>query len=632
MLLELQNLGKSFGEHEVLHDVTAGVERGDRIGIIGANGTGKTTLLRILCGESLPDAGDAAFGTGVTTGYLEQNARLDPTLDVYATMKLVFTPALDAMQQMEGLQKQLAADPHNAELTDKIAHCTAVVDAMDAYNMDTQIKKVLNGMGFPADTWTKAAGVLSGGEQTRLRLARLLLERPDLLILDEPTNHLDLETMEWLENYLKAYRGAVLVVSHDRYFLDAVCTRIWELRGKSIKTYRGNYSAYLPQREAADERQQKLHDAAVEKAAKLQDYVDRNLVRASTTKMAQSRRRQLEKLEIVEAPTAEAWELNFRFEYDIEPYDELVIMKNLSVHIGERTLIDALDYVVHRGDKLVIAGPNGAGKSTLLQVLDGKRRPSGGMVRLGTGARPSIFAQQQNRLGAGRVIDVIWNKYPRMTELEVRSHLAKLGFRGETVFKPCEALSGGELARLRFAEIVLERPNLLFLDEPTNHLDIYTRENLTEALMAYTGTLLMVTHDRHLMNSLACPILYLEDGKATLYPSYDALMGRSDPAPVVEKSSEPAKLGYGKEQRRRRAELRAKIKACEDEMEACGAREVELDNEINSPEVYNDPQLLREKSDELSDLRFHQEELFAAWEAAMEEQEQYEQVQAGENE
>ena len=630
MLLELQNLGKSFGEHEVLHDVTAGVERGDRIGIIGANGTGKTTLLRILCGESLPDAGDAAFGTGVTTGYLEQNARLDPALDVYATMKLVFTPALDAMQQMEGLQKQLAADPHNAELTDKIAHCTAVVDAMDAYNMDTQIKKVLNGMGFPADTWSKAAGVLSGGEQTRLRLARLLLERPDLLILDEPTNHLDLETMEWLENYLKAYRGAVLVVSHDRYFLDAVCTRIWELRGKSIKPYRGNYSAYLPQREAADERQQKLHDAAVEKAAKLQDYVDRNLVRASTTKMAQSRRKQLEKLEITEAPKDETNQLKFRFEYDVEPWNELVLLKNLTIKIGDRTLLEPFTYTVCRGQRLIIAGPNGAGKSTLMQVLDGKRRPSGGMVRLGTGARPSIFAQQQNRIGAGRVIDVIWNKYPRMTELEVRSHLAKLGFRGETVFKPCEALSGGELARLRFAEIVLERPNLLFLDEPTNHLDIYTRENLTEALMAYTGTLLLVTHDRHLMNSLACPILYLEDGKAVIYPSYDALMGRAAPAPVAEKSSEPAKAGYGKEQRRRRAELRAKIKACEDEMEACGAREVELENEINSPEVYNDPQLLREKSDELSDLRFHQDELFAAWEAAVEEQEQYEQTAGGE--
>ena len=274
MLLELQNLGKSFGEHEVLKDVNAGVERGDRIGIIGANGTGKTTLLRILCGESLPDAGDAAFGTGVTCGYLEQNARLAPTLDIYATMKLAFAPALDAMQKMDDLQRRLAADPHNTALTEEIAHCTAIVDAMDAYNMDTQIKKVLNGMGFPVDTWVKLAGVLSGGEQTRLRLARLLLERPDLLILDEPTNHLDLETMEWLENYLKTYRGAVLVVSHDRYFLDAVCTRIWELRGKTIKTYRGNYSAYLPQREAADERQQKLHDAAVEKAAKLRDEVE----------------------------------------------------------------------------------------------------------------------------------------------------------------------------------------------------------------------------------------------------------------------------------------------------------------------------------------------------------------------
>ena len=432
---------------------------------------------------------------------------------------------------------------------------------------------------------------------------------------------------EWLENYLKSYSGAVLVVSHDRYFLDNVCTKIWEVSFQTMTTYKGNFSAYLPQKEAADALRQKQHDADVALAEKLQDYVDRNLVRASTTKMAQSRRKQLEKLEITEAPKDETNQLKFRFEYDVEPWNELVLLKNLTIKIGERTLLEPFTYTVCRGQRLVIAGPNGAGKSTLMQVLDGKRRPSGGMVRLGTGARPSIFAQQQNRLGQGRVIDVIWNKYPRMTELEVRSHLAKLGFRGETVFKPCEALSGGELARLRFAEIVLERPNLLFLDEPTNHLDIYTRENLTEALMAYTGTLLLVTHDRHLMNSLACPILYLEDGKATLYPSYDALMGRNAPAPAVQKAAEPAKTGYGREQRRRRAELRAKIKACEDEMEACGAREVELDNEINSPEVYNDPDLLRQKSDELSDLRFHQEELFAAWEAAMEEQESYEQSQ-----
>lgn len=625
MLLELQELGKSFGEHEVLQNVNASVERGDRIGIIGANGTGKTTLLRILCGESLPDSGDAAFGNGVTCGYLEQNAHLDPTLDVYATMKLAFDPATKAMQRMEILQKQLAKEPDNVSVQEEIAQCNAVIDAMDAYQMDTQIKKVLNGMGFPAETWTKQAGVLSGGEQTRLRLARLLLERPDLLILDEPTNHLDIETMDWLENYLKAYRGAVLVVSHDRYFLDAVCTKIWELRGKTINTYRGNYSAYLPQREAADERQQKLHDAAVEKAAKLQDYIDRNLVRASTTKMAQSRRKQLEKLEIVDAPEVEARELSFRFEYDIEPYDELVIMKNLTVRIGGRTLIDQLDYTVHRGDKLIIAGPNGTGKSTLLQVLDGKRRPSGGMVRLGSGAKPGVFTQQQARR-AGRVIDAIWNQYPRFTELEVRSHLARFGYRGEEVFKDCAQLSGGELARLRFSELALERPNLMFLDEPTNHLDIYMRESLTLALAAYTGTLLLVTHDRYLMQTLACPILYLENGQAQFYPNFEAFKNRDNSKQCSNISTESGakKQAYGKEQRRRRAEVRARLKAVENEIEELGAHIVELENEINDPEVLRDHVLLRDKCDELDDTRFHQQELFDEWERLAQEQEEFE--------
>ena len=604
MLIHLEKLGKTFGEKVVLHDVTASVEREDRIGIVGQNGAGKTTLLKILTGEYQDYEGEFSVTHGVTLGYLEQNAKLDATLDIYGEMRATFAPVLDAMAQMQILERRMAAQPDNADLLAQHDALQNIVDAADGYNMDVNIKKVLSGMGFAQDTWQKNIAVLSGGELTRLRLAKLLLEKPDVLILDEPTNHLDFATMEWLENYLKGYSGAVLVVSHDRYFLDNVCTKIWEVSFQTMTTYKGNFSAYL-----------------------LQDYVDRNLVRASTTKMAQSRRRQLEKLEITEAPKDETNQLKFRFEYDVEPWNELVMLKNLSIKIGERTLLEPFTYTVCRGQRLIIAGPNGAGKSTLMQVLDGKRRPSGGMVRLGTGARPSIFAQQQNRLGQGRVIDVIWNKYPRMTELEVRSHLAKLGFRGDTVFKPCEALSGGELARLRFAEIVLERPNLLFLDEPTNHLDIYTRENLTEALMAYTGTLLLVTHDRHLMNSLACPILYLEDGKAVLYPSYDALMGRTAPVQAAQKAAEPAKAGYGKEQRRRRAELRAKIKACEDEMEACGAREVELDNEINSPEVYNDPDLLRQKSDELSDLRFHQEELFAAWEAAMEEQEAYEQTQ-----
>ena len=624
MLLNLEQIGKSFGEKVVLEHVTASVEREDRIGIVGQNGAGKTTLLKILTGEYTDYTGEFSLTHGVTVGYLAQNAKLDATLDVYGEMRSTFAPVLDAMAQMQVVERKMAARPSDPALLEQHAALQAVVDAADGYNMDVNIKKVLSGMGFAQNTWEKNVGVLSGGELTRLRIAKLLLEKPDILILDEPTNHLDFATMEWLETYLKTYAGAVMVVSHDRYFLDNVCTKIWEVAGQTMTVYKGNFSAYLPQKEAADALRQKQHDADVALAEKLQDYIDRNLVRASTTKMAQSRRKQLEKLEITEAPRDETNRLSFRFEYDVEPWNELVIMKNLTIRIGDRVLLEPFTHTVCRGQRLVIAGPNGAGKSTLMQVLDGRRRPSGGMVRLGTGARPSIFEQQQHRLGAGRVIDAIWDKYPQMTELEVRSHLARLGFRGETVFKDCASLSGGELARLRFAEIVLERPNLLFLDEPTNHLDIYTRENLTEALMAYTGTLLLVTHDRHLMNSLACPILYLEDGKATLYPSYDALMGRAAPAAQVQEKADTVKVGYGKEQRRRRAELRARIKTCEEEMERCGAREVELDNEINSPEVYNDPQLLRQKSDELEDLRFHQEELFAAWEAAVEEQEQYE--------
>ena len=500
MLIHLEKLGKSFGEKIVLHDVTASVEREDRIGIVGQNGAGKTTLLKILTGEYTDYEGEFSVTHGVTLGYLEQNAKLDVTLDIYGEMRSSFAHVLDAMAKMQILERKMAASPEDTSLLEQHDALQNIIDAADGYNMDVNIKKVLSGMGFAQDTWEKNVGVLSGGELTRLRLAKLLLEKPDVLILDEPTNHLDFATMEWLENYLKSYSGAVLVVSHDRYFLDHICTKIWEVSFQTMTTYKGNFSAYLPQKEAADALRQKQHDADVALAEKLQDYVDRNLVRASTTKMAQSRRKQLEKLEITEAPKDETNQLKFRFEYDVEPWNELVLMKNLTIRIGERTLLEPFTYTVHRGERLIIAGPNGAGKSTLMQVLDGKRGRSCGLVRLGTGARRSIFSQQQNRLGAGRVIDVIWNKYPRMTELEVRSHLAKLGFRGETVFKPCEALSGGELARISLAIAVITAaampvPTLIF-DEVDSGIGGATAEVVGQLLhrLGESRQVLCVTH------------------------------------------------------------------------------------------------------------------------------------------
>ena len=624
MLIGLQELGKSFGERVILHGITASVEKEDRIGIIGENGAGKTTLIRMLCGEYTPDEGEMNIGDNVTIGYLEQNAHLDPALDVYGEMRTVYAPAIQAMEKMHILDQKLAADPANEAFLAEHGRMSAIVDAMDAYNMDVEIRKVLNGMDFGPATYEKSVGVLSGGELTRLRLAKLLLQKPDVLILDEPTNHLDFATMEWLESYLKEYRGAVLVVSHDRYFLDSICNHIWEVEQGTLIAYKGNFSAYLPQKEMAVALQQKQHDADVAKAAKLEDYIARNLVRASTTKMAQSRRKQLEKLEITEAPKTGHTEMNFRFEFDVAPYNEVLITKQLHIEIGGRDLLHSLDQIVYRGDKLVIAGPNGAGKSTLLQVLDGRRRPSSGLVRTGAGTKASIFEQQQIRRG-GRVIDAIWSKYPRFTELEVRSHLARFAFRGEDVFKPCDALSGGELARLRFAEMVLERPNLLFLDEPTNHLDIFTRESLTQALAEYEGTLLLVTHDRYLMNTLGCPILYLQDGEAKLYESYEKLMGRGTAPvqPVKQESTAGAQNqggGYGKEELRLRAEARNRLKTIEKDIDEVGARIVELENEMNDPEVYRDHNLMREKCDALEDARFHQQELFDEWEKLLEEQ------------
>ena len=610
MLLTIQNIQKYFGAELCLRNISCVLDAQDRAGVIGENGAGKTTLIKIITGELYPDDGIVTLAHGATVGYLEQNSVLDPACTVYGEMENAFRSVLDAMDEMKRLERQMAECPGDHMLLERHAQLSAVVDAADGYNMDTQIKKILNGMAFPAPDYQKSVAVLSGGEHTRLCLAKLLLQKPDLLILDEPTNHLDFETMEWLESYLKTYPGAILVVSHDRYFLDAVCNRIFEIEDNTLTAYKGNYSAYLPQKEAAVALQQKQHDADMEKAAKLEDYIARNLVRASTTKMAQSRRKQLEKMEITEAPRTSHTDLKFRFTFDVTPYNEILTAKNISVTLGSKRLVEGLDLLVKRGERLVIAGPNGAGKSTLLRVLDGKLRPQAGTVRLGAGAKPSVFEQQQLRRG-GTVISTIWDKYPKFTELEVRSHLAKLNFRGEDVFKPCSALSGGELARLRFAEILLEKPNLLFLDEPTNHLDIYTRESLGAALASYEGTLVLVTHDRYLMNSLACPILFIENGKTSLYEDYDAMMHRGAVPPekniAPEKTASAGKAAYGKEQRRRRAELRTRIKALEDEMETLALRIMALEGEVNDPDVLRDHTRLRDVCDELDDTRFHQD-------------------------
>ena len=626
MILTINHVYKYFGTDCILKDICATVEDEDRIGMIGVNGAGKSTLLRLLTGELVWD--DDGHGTpaeltlsrGKTLGYLEQLSDLASTHTVYTEAQQAFAPVLEAMAEVKQLDKQLAADPHNAALLARHGELTTFIEAHDGYTMDSQIKKILNGMGFPPQTHDKPVRVLSGGERTRLSLAKLLLQKPDLLILDEPTNHLDFVTMEWLEEYLRGYTGAMILVSHDRTFLDAVANRIWEVENHTLTAYKGNYSAFLPQKEMAVRLQEKQYRADLEKAAKLQDYIDRNLVRASTTKMAQSRRKQLEKMEMTERPQTFVTDVKLHFEYDIEPYNEVLTVKDLAVSAGGRMLVENLSFNLLRGERLVVAGPNGTGKSTLLKVLAGQLRQSAGAFRFGPGVKVSRFEQQQMRR-SGRVIDAIWDKYPKFTELEVRSLLARFAYRGEEVFKEAASLSGGELARLRFAEILLERPNFMLLDEPTNHLDIYMRETLGEALAEYTGTLILVTHDRYLMNQLACPILYLEEDKATLYPGYEALMGRAPAvaAPAPQKTAAPRPAQNAKELRRRKAELRAAVKAAEERIEQLGADIVEMENRLNDPTVLADHIALRELCDKLDDTRAEQDDLYTRWAEQTEE-------------
>ena len=478
-----------------------------------------------MTGEYQDYEGEFSVTHGVTLGYLEQNAKLDATLDLYGEMRSTFAPVLDAMAQMQILERRMAASPEDASLLEQHDALQNIIDAADGYNMDVNIKKVLSGMGFAQDTWTKNIAVLSGGELTRLRLAKLLLEKPDVLILDEPTNHLDFATMEWLENYLKGYSGAVLVVSHDRYFLDNICTRIWEVSFQTMTTYKGNFSAYLPQKEAADALRQKQHDADIALAEKLQDYVDRNLVRASTTKMAQSRRKQLEKLEITEAPKDETNQLKFRFEYDVEPWNELVLMKNLTIRIGERTLLEPFTYTVCRGQRLVIAGPNGAGKSTMLNAVAGVWPVDEGKIlidgvdvtRLGEHQRAAYIGRvfQDPMTGTAATMQIEENLalaarrgQPRglkwgITALERADYreLLKtldLGLEDRLTAK-VGLLSGGQRQALTLLMASLKQPKLLLLDEHTAALDPATAAKVLELsdriVRENQLTAMMITHN-----------------------------------------------------------------------------------------------------------------------------------------
>lgn len=641
MLLNVEHLYKYFNGQALLKDINFTIEDREAVGLIGVNGCGKSTLLRIITGEETFDKTSDGLGSvniagKASIGFLKQNSGLNSELTIGEEMKNAFAPLTKTLERMKKLEKEMAASDNEniEEISHEYAELSSYFEARDGYRIDVKIQQVLNGMGFGNTPTDRVISTLSGGEKTRLALAKLLLEEPNLLILDEPTNHLDFETLMWLEDYLKGYKGAILIVSHDRYFLNKVCTRICEIEQGRLTSYRGDYSAYLVQKKMNSERQLKEYEAQQKEIAKLEDYVAKNLVRASTSKMAKSRQHMLDRIERIDKPLMFTKPPKIKLEYDIEPTKEIVKVVDCPLVVGEgadkKELIKSLNMSVRRGEHAAIIGANGIGKTSILKLIQGMIPHEGGNISWGGNVKISYFEQEHAILNPhNTVIDEIMNRYPRLSEQQARSALGAVLLTGENVFKPISVISGGERAKLCFAIMALNRGNVLILDEPTNHLDLNTKEVLEDALAEFGGTIILVSHDRYLLNKVANRIIEVKHDEVNCYEgNFDAYSEAVNAAAQAKAEQEAAvkqaqeqqayrenkqKQYRSKEQRAADAKKRNRIKELEKEIEDTEVLIFDLENAISDPEIASDYSKMSEKCNELEQAKTALDEKMDEW-------------------
>lgn len=593
MLLNVEHLYKYFNGQALLKDINFTVEDREAVGLIGINGCGKSTLLNIITGREGYDKTPEGLGSvniagKASIGFLRQNSGLNSELTIGEEMKNAFAPLLETLDKMKVLEKKMADGGNIDSISHEYAELSSYFEARDGYRIDVKIKQVLNGMGFGSTPTDRVISTLSGGEKTRLALAKLLLEEPNLLILDEPTNHLDFETLMWLEDYLKGYKGAIIIVSHDRYFLNKVCTRICEIEQGRLTSYRGDYSSYLVQKKMNSERQLKEYEAQQKEIAKLEDYVAKNLVRASTSKMAKSRQHMLDRIERIDKPLMYSKPPKIKLEYDIEPTKDIVRVVDCPLVVGDgadkKELIKSLTMNVRRGEHVAIIGANGIGKTSILKLIQGIIPHEGGNISWGGNVKISYFEQEHAILDPHKtVLEEIMDRYPRLSEQQARSVLGAVLLTGENVFKPISVLSGGERAKLCFAIMALNRGNVLVLDEPTNHLDLSTKEVLEDALAEFGGTIILVSHDRYLLNKVASRIIEIKHDEVNSYEgNFDAYSEAVNAARQLKMQSEAeikraeeekaykenkARQYRSKEQRAADAQKRNRIRELEKEIE-----------------------------------------------------------------
>lgn len=639
MLLNVEHLYKYFNGQALLKDINFTVEDREAVGLIGINGCGKSTLLNIITGSEGYDKTPEGLGSvniagKASIGFLRQNSGLNSELTIGEEMKNAFAPLLETLDKMKVLEKKMADGGDIDDISHEYAELSSYFEARDGYRIDVKIKQVLNGMGFGSTPTDRVISTLSGGEKTRLALAKLLLEEPNLLILDEPTNHLDFETLMWLEDYLKGYKGAIIIVSHDRYFLNKVCTRICEIEQGRLTSYRGDYSSYLEQKKMNSERQLKEYEAQQKEIAKLEDYVAKNLVRASTSKMAKSRQHMLDRIERIDKPLMYSKPPKIKLEYDIEPTKDIVRVVDCPLVVGEgadkKELIKSLTMNVRRGEHVAIIGANGIGKTSILKLIQGIIPHDGGNISWGGNVKISYFEQEHAILDLHKtVLEEIMDRYPRLSEQQARSVLGAVLLTGENVFKPISVLSGGERAKLCFAIMALNRGNVLVLDEPTNHLDLSTKEVLEDALAEFGGTIILVSHDRYLLNKVASRIIEIKHDEVNSYEgNFDAYSEAVNAARQLKMQSEAeikraeeekaykenkARQYRSKEQRAADAQKRNRIRELEKEIEDTEVLIFELENAISDPEIASDYSKMSEKCKELEEAKTALDQKMDEW-------------------
>ena len=643
LLLQAQHVAHHFGADVLFEDVNLDIQDHSRIGLVGRNGAGKSTLIKMIMGEQEPSEGQIVKKKGLSIGYLAQNTGLESDQSIYNEMRSVFHNLIEMENQIHELEVQIASpqmdsnSPKYQHLLNQYDQLTHDFKEQNGYGFENEIKAVLKGLGFAEEDFDRPIRSLSGGQKTRLALAKLLLEKRDLLILDEPTNHLDIETLTWLENYIQNYTGALLIVSHDRYFLDKIVNEIYEISHHHSSHYTGNYSDYIKEKDARLKAQWKAYEKQQTEINHLEDFVNKNLVRASTTKRAQSKRKQLEKMDRLERPEGYEKGPHFQFTSDQESGDLVLQVTDAAIGYEQQILSEPINLELRKHKVLAIVGPNGIGKSTLLKSILGKLPFIKGSARLGTNVHPGYYDQEQQNLHANKtVLDEIWDDHPTTPEKDIRSILGSFLFQGDAVKKMVHSLSGGEKARLMLTKLAMQHDNFLVLDEPTNHLDIESKEVLEKAIQEFNGTVLFVSHDRYFINKVASEVIEISPEGSTLYlGNYDYYVAKKEeqqllaqtqtekghPEVQTNQKTSSGKLDYqqSKEQQKKQRKLQREIDKLENQVEQLEEQKNDIENQMTLPENFNDVEKMQKLQSQLEKITQDLNQTESDWETKLEE-------------